>query len=430
VTRSRPVPLKRLFRILNGSTPKSDNPDYWDGEIVWITPEDIGKACGDTVSAGRRTLTESGYRSCGTSLVPKGSIVLTTRAPIGNVALAGVALCTNQGCKSLVPLVDDLASRFFYYQMLSLARDLKALGNGTTFIELGSSELGRVGLLSPAIADQRAVIAFLDRETAKADSLIAEYQRLVELLEEKRVALITRAVTKGLDPRVPMKDSGVEWVGKIPEHWTFPATIALYHVALGKMLDEKQYSGEHLMPYIRVADVQWDRINTDDLPTIDIRTHEYRRCTLEAGDLIVCEGGSYPGRSAIWDGAISPCAYQKALHRLRPRDPQQTYSRFMLLVMEALTRSGWLLADQGKSTIAHIPAEDLRRLRVPCPPFGEQMHIAETVRDQIRSIDHSMEGCKQAISLTRERRSALISAAVMGQIDVRSCQARPAEATV
>ncbi|MGH8480073.1 MAG: restriction endonuclease subunit S, partial [Gammaproteobacteria bacterium] len=94
--------LKRAFRVVNGSTPASGEPAYWDGEIPWVTPEDLGDLNCATIVATSRNITEAGYRSCGTTLVPAGSLILSTRAPIGHLALAGVDLCTNQGCRSLV----------------------------------------------------------------------------------------------------------------------------------------------------------------------------------------------------------------------------------------------------------------------------------------------------------------------------------------
>ena len=311
-----------------------------------------------------------------------------------------------------------LISRFFGYAMQCehLIDEIVAHSTGVSYPAIAASDLVRLKIPFPEVATQNAISDFLDRETAEADALVAKYERLIELLEEKRVALITQAVTKGLDPTVPMRDSGVAWIGNIPTHWGCPATSTAYEVSLGKMLDEKKIAGHHLMPYLRVADVQWGHINTADLPVMDIRADEYKRYLLNTGDLLICEGGSYPGRSAIWFGELD-CAYQKALHRLRSRHTD-AYPPFMLLVMRLVTESGWLLADQGKSTIAHVPREDLKRLRVPLPPRVEQEQIVAHVDRMTRELDTLTVSATSAISLLNERRSALITAAVTGQIDV------------
>ena len=143
----------------------------------------------------------------------------------------------------------------------------------------------------PPLPEQIAIAAFLDRETARIDALVSKKERLIELLQEKRTALITRAVTRGLDPEAPMKDSGVEWLGEIPAHWEIAPVYARYEVALGKMLDTKRISGESLGSYIRNVDVQWDSVNTDDLPQMDFPEQERERYRLQPSDLLVCEGG-------------------------------------------------------------------------------------------------------------------------------------------
>jgi len=213
------VRLKRLFLVVNGSTPQSGVPAYWDGEIPWVTPEDLGDLDASEIMNTRRRITEAGYRSCGTTLVPAGSLILSTRAPIGHLAVAGLNLCTNQGCRSLV-FRGSSFRRFFFFQLSAAQPELESLGQGSTFSELAKDKLEEVFIAEPPEREQRAIAAFLDRETARIDALVAKKQRLIELLQERRTALITRAVTKGLDPNVPMKDSGVEWLGEIPAHWT------------------------------------------------------------------------------------------------------------------------------------------------------------------------------------------------------------------
>ena len=131
--------------------------------------------------------------------------------------------------------------------------------------------------------EQRTIAAFLDRETAKIDALVARKERLIELLQEKRSALVTRTVTRGLDPNVPMKDSGVEWLGEIPAHWDVAPVYARYEVALGKMLDGKQVTGESLGRYLRNVDVQWDAVQVDDLPEMDFSQLERNRYLLLPG---------------------------------------------------------------------------------------------------------------------------------------------------
>src|SRR5699024_4267821 len=142
------------------------------------------------------------------------------------------------------------------------------------------------------------IARFLDAKTERIDALIEKKRTLLERLAEKRQALITQAVTKGLDPDAPMKDSGIDWLGQIPAHGDIAPLYSRYEVALGKMLDESQISGDHLLKYFRNIDVQWDDISLDELPEMDIKPDEYERYTVKLDDILVCEGGEV-GRAAL-----------------------------------------------------------------------------------------------------------------------------------
>lgn len=210
------VRIKNVASIVNGSTPSSSVEEYWDGDIIWATPGDFNKY-EKIIDDSESKITEAGYKSCGTSLVPVGSVVITTRAPIGNVLIAGKELCTNQGCKTLVP--NRIESRFLYYIISISSIELNVLGQGTTFLELSKESLGTFKLPLPDFEDQLAIANYLDHQTQKIDCLIANKKAQAEKLKELRQIEINNAVTKGLNPNAEMKDSGIEWLGKIPKHW-------------------------------------------------------------------------------------------------------------------------------------------------------------------------------------------------------------------
>jgi type I restriction enzyme S subunit len=208
--------IKNVASIVNGSTPSSSVEEYWDGDIIWATPGDFNKF-DKIIDDSESKITEAGYKSCGTSLVPIGSVVITTRAPIGNVLIAGKDLCTNQGCKTLVP--NRIESRFLYYIISISSIELNILGQGTTFLELSKESLGTFKLPLPKYDEQLAIANYLDDQTQKIDRLIANKKAQAEKLKELRQIEINNAVTKGLNPNAEMKDSGIEWLGEIPKHW-------------------------------------------------------------------------------------------------------------------------------------------------------------------------------------------------------------------
>ena len=285
--------------------------------------------------------------------------------------------------------------------------------------EFRYSEFSPLELALPTIHEQRTIASFLDYETARIDQLIAKQQQLIELLKEKRQAVISHAVTKGLNPNAPMKDSGVEWLGEVPEHWVIAKLGHRYDVQLGKMLDEKKISGEHLGSYLRNTDVQWWRINTEDLPQMDFRPEEILRYSVRKGDLLVCEGGEV-GRAAIWN-CDEACFYQKALHRLRPHSKMDITNYFLFVLFNTVNQ-GRFLSGSGKATIAHLPSEAFRQYRFAFPPINEQKEITAYLSAIYSQFDDLVSKASKQIQLLTERRTALISAAVTGKIDLRGWQ--------
>ncbi|MBA1222556.1 restriction endonuclease subunit S [Pseudomonas fulva] len=312
------------------------------------------------------------------------------------------------------------SAKFLYYYALTIPFEFYS--TSTALPSMTQGDLLNHPAAIPSNFEQTQIARFLDHETARIDALIEEQQRLIELLKEKRQAVISHAVTKGLDPTVPMKDSGVEWLGEVPAHWDVVPTNYRYEIQLGRMLNEQRAQGDHLKPYLRVFDVQWNAINTTDLPLMDFPPEVQSMYRLKSGDLMVNEGGSYVGRSAIWRGDLDECYYQKALHRLRPRDVKSDTAEFFLHVMEMATQQGVFVAGGNQTTIDHLTAEQLRQYRFVFPPLAEQLQIAENITDVVSKIQNTTSEAEQLIGYLKERRSALISAAVTGKIDVRGWQ--------
>jgi type I restriction enzyme, S subunit len=207
--------LKYVSAINNGATPKTSIEEFWDGSIDWYTPIDFGNK---NLCSSKRKITMKGLNSCGTTLVPKGSCIVTCRAPIGNVAiLDNIEATHNQGCKSIVPKEIDF--KFLYYTMLDQVTFLKSMGKGTTFMELSSTDLKNIKLLNPSIFEQNKITNFLDLKTAQFDQIISKKEQLIEKLKEVKKSLISEVVTgkvKIVDGQLverdasEMKDSGVE----------------------------------------------------------------------------------------------------------------------------------------------------------------------------------------------------------------------------
>ena len=195
-----------------------------------------------------------------------------------------------------------------------------------------------------------------------------------------------------------------------------PPVYARFSVQLGKMLDEKKIVGTNLAPYLRNGDVQWDRVNTADLPEMDFSAEDRERFTLRKGDLLVCEGGEV-GRTAIWDGLLAECYFQKAIHRLRPTT-EQDEPRFFRYFMRTAVESG-LFELATASTIQHLPAEKLRIVRYPAPPRPEQRAIADYLDRETARLDAMLAAKERVLGLLAEKRRALITRAVTRGLDAR-----------
>ncbi|CAG1011965.1 hypothetical protein BURK2_04404 [Burkholderiales bacterium] len=274
----------------------------------------------------------------------------------------------------------------------------------------------------PPESEQTAIVRFLDHADRRIRRYIRAKQKLIKLLKEQKQAIIHRAVTRGLDPNVRLKPSGVEWLGDVPEHWEVAALRHRYSQVLGKMLDAKRITGESLLPYLRNTDVQWGRINVDRLPQMDIAPAEYERYTVRPGDLLVCEGGEV-GRAAIWVGTLPLCGFQKALHRLRPFNPDRDTPRFLYFTLRAAAISN-AFSDGHVSTIAHLTGDKLRSHLFPFPPAEEQASIAQWLDAALEKIDGANECTARQINLLREYRTRLIADVVAGKLDVREAATR------
>lgn len=310
-----------------------------------------------------------------------------------------------------------------YYAYLLRAYDLQkvfySMGGGLRQ-GMKFSDVRRLPLLRPPLSEQAVISAFLDRETAMIDALVEEQRRLIDLLKEKRQAVISHAVTKGLDPSVPMKDSGVEWLGEVPAHWTVARLKFVAHIQTG-VAKGKDTTGQEtkLVPYLRVANVQDGWIDLTDVAQIDMPVSEIARYELRAGDVLMNEGGDFDklGRGGIWDGSVEPCIHQNHVFAVRPFAVSPQWLNFT--TTSASAQFFFMGRSKQSTNLASISSTNLMELPLLLPPKAEQDALVQEISEAIQQIDELTSAAEAAIELLSERRAALISAAVTGKIDVR-----------
>lgn len=363
-------------------------------------------------------ITEDRYFESPEIMLREGDVLMVKDgATLGIVALVKnlPAPATVNGSTAVIRTNGDCDNRFLCHWLRSrgVQQLIDKMKGGMGVPHLFQSDLRRFPVAFPPLPEQGRIATYLDEQTARIDRLMDLRRRQMELLKEQRAALIQQAVTRGLNPDAPMKDSGLPWLGEIPAHWTIAPVNARYEVQLGKMLDSGRITGECLAPYLRNVDVQWDFINTRDLPVMDFSPKDRTKFALRAGDLLVCEGGEL-GRAAIWSEELSDCYYQKALHRLRPRKSSD-HPRFMYYLLRAAATRGVFESQGGQATIGHLPAEVLRRYRFAFAPEDEQIAVVKFLDAEQAKLDLVHFAYSRQLDILSEYRDSLIHECVTGQ---------------
>ena len=420
--------LKRLrnsvARLESGGTPESDNAAYWTDEehgIPWVAISDMTRDFRLHVTAKR--ITDEGRLSKRLRVLPAGTLLYSMYASLGKVALLETDAVINQAILGVVPRESEALRDYLRWWFEFMRAHVQMLSSSNTQDNLSAERVRNMPVvLPPALAEQRAIANFLDRETARIDALVAGKERLIELLQEKRTALITRAVTRGLDPNVPMKDSGVEWLGEIPTHWQVRPLKSMCGLQTGLTLG-KRYEGEAMTtrPYLRVANVQDGYLALDDIAEIEVPVRDVRRFELRTGDVLMTEGGDFDklGRGHVWEEQLAQCLHQNHIFAVRPRRSALT-SHFLALVMTSAYGRAYFTATSKQSTnLASTNSTKLRNLPIPLPGLDDQVEITRWTDRESTRIDALVIKVREAIDHLRDLRTALISSAVTGKIDVR-----------
>jgi len=285
----------------------------------------------------------------------------------------------------------------------------------STIENFSASRYQNLKLAVPPLAAQRAIADYLDAETARIDALIEKKRRMVEVLGERWEAAIFHAITRGVSGPRSLVASGLSWVEQLPEGWGTPTVSMNFDLQLGKMLNAEAAGGTDQYAYLRNVNVQWDRLNLDDLATMHFSATDRKRCELRCGDLLICEGGEV-GRAAVWNGQLSNCYFQKAIHRVRPRDRANT--RYLMYCLWAAACRSVFAVEGNQSTIVHLTGEQLRVHRFPWPSEGEQAAIVAHLDELAITTKALRESLDKQIDLLLEHRQALITASVTGELPI------------
>jgi type I restriction enzyme S subunit len=348
------------------------------------------------------------------ALVDDGDILIGMDGDF-NIAVwkGGKALLNQRVCRlDRNNLYDE---RFLFYLFPKYLKIINDLTYFTTVKHLSNNDLWQSKYALPPKQEQTAIANYLDHKTAEIDELIADKKRLLKLYEEEKTAIINQAVTKGLDPDVPMKDSGIEWLGEIPEHWEVKRLKYIAEIVLGKMLTNEDKGGYYQKPYLRAANLNWLKVNVHEVKEMWFSERELKKYRLKRNDLLVSEGGEV-GRTCIWKNELPECYIQNSVHKVTMNDDCSPH--YFLQVFYLFGQKGAFDLIVNRISIAHLTVEKLKDIEFIVPPLEEQQSIVDYIETELSRIDLQISRTKNLIDLLTEYRTALISEVVTGKVKV------------
>jgi len=419
--------LRWLSRRYSGGTPNKANSAYWDdGDIPWLNS---GAVNDGYITEPSEHITREGFVGSSAKWIPQGALVMALAGQgktKGMAAQLGIDATCNQSMAAIIPS-RRLQARYLYWWLTANYFNIRNMAGGEARDGLNLDLLGSIPCPVPSEHEQRAISTHLDRETAKIDTLVAKKRTLIERLKEKRTALISRTVTRGLppdaaraaglDPFPEFKPSGIDWIGDVPEHW---GNSRLKHV-MSRIADcpheTPTYTPGAEYFVIRTADVSLGQLDLSDALRVD--EDEYfrrvRRLRLQEGDIVYGREGERWGFAASVPGGPTACLGQRMMQF---RAGTRFNARFLMWHINAACVYQQGSVDTLGATSPHVNVETIRNYCLAEPPLDEQNAIAGFLDCETTTIDDIVAKIAIAIELLQEYRTTLITAAVAGKIKV------------
>ena len=389
------ISLGQCCDVVSGATPKRNKPKFWGDDIRWVTPKDISKLNSTTLFETPERISEAGYQSCSARLLPRGSVLFSSRAPIGLVALAGNDMCTNQGFKSLVP-GGDVDSLYLYYVMKRHAPRIADLGNGATFKEVSKETVSNYRIPLPPINEQRRIAAILD----KADAIRRKRQQALTLADNF------------------LRSTFLEMFGDPvtnPRDWEVRTLESVADINSGLTKGRKLNGRETVeLPYMRVANVQDGHLDLNEIKTITLAKDEVSRFLLRAGDILLTEGGDPDklGRGAVWKGEVDECVHQNHIFRVACNDPSVEPEFVSAQVGSARGKRYFLRSAKQTTGIATINKTQLKAFPLLIPPTGLQQRYVQIVH----KVEQWKASLQQSLDQSNDLFNSLAQRAFRGEL--------------
>jgi type I restriction enzyme S subunit len=403
----------KIFRLCDkvgsGGTPDSSNPDYYDGAIQWVQTGDLNYGL---LSQTEKTITEQGLESSSAKIYPAGTLLVAMYgATIGKIGIIESPAATNQACCAM-NFRSIVETKYMFYKFLDIRELFIAQGYGGGQKNISQEIVKQTYVSYPQKDEQRRIVAYLDKTCAVIDAVIEKKQKQLETLDALRKSIIHKAVTRGLRDSVELRDSGVEWIGKIPASWkvTRLKNVARLRYGLGQPPQEK----EEGVPMIRATNIDAGNIIENELLRVDPDALPLdREPYLKEDDIIVVRSGAYTGDSAIiprkYSGAVAGYDMVVTVKSANPK-----FVSYALLSTYVL--DGQLLLMTLRAAQPHLNAEELGSILIVLPKtIKEQQEIALHIENKLRQIDEVQNNLLAQIATLEQYRKSLIHGCVTGK---------------
>jgi type I restriction enzyme S subunit len=408
-----------------------DIPDHWEVKKFkhfyassmgnTILKEDLSDEATIPVYSATEYVEILGYIDNPNVLLHREDFIIPARGnSIGHVKLVeDKCTCTQTTIYARRRYPGRINSSFVYWYQIGLRKKLYEYNN-TAIPQLTVRQVKDNPILVPSMDEQRMISTFLDQETARIDALIQKKERMIELLKEKRIALITQAVTKGLDPNVSSKDSGIEWLGEVPEHWEVKKLKYLGKSLIGLTYSPEEIVFEDGTLVLRASNIQNSTLSLGRDDDVSVVTKIPNELMVVEDDILICSrNGSKAliGKAAIIGSDVN-ATFGAFMTVFRSR-----FNRFIIWVLHSSMFSS-LCSGYVTSTINQLTQDDLNNIAIPLPPDNELKEITKHLEKESYFIDKLIIKADRSISLLREYRASLIYHAVTGKIDLRDYDAQ------
>lgn len=404
--------VKYIAPFQVGWTPPTKNDENFVGENLWVNISDLKEK---VITNTSKRISDRAAKEASMSITPKGSLMYSFKLSVGSVSFAGEDMYTNEAIASFLDSA-RLPLSYLYYALPKFV-----IENASTNIYgariLNQELISNAQVLEPTYEEAENIANFLDHETAKIDTLIEKQQQLIKLLKEKRQAVISHAVTKGLNPKAPMKDSCVEWLGQVPEHWLVTRLkFECEVVDCRNKTPEYFEDGDYFV--VRTTNVKNQKLNFNGaLYTNKINFDIWTQRGVPPKGSILFTREAPTGEVCIVPDNLKFCMGQRMMNFIA-NDETYTNYLFDYLISDCLDR--YINSVSHGSTVSHLRVEQVENIPILVPPAEEVVAIHDYIKVMKLKYDGLEYSALKAIELMQERRTALISAAVTGKIDVRN----------